>query len=242
MDNQPLVPPVEKQGTSSMSDLMPPRYGMSRGTLQGLGVVFALLIVLFVVLNFSVRPDHKSTLRSADLLAAIIVAVTGVWVVGGMFSLGSAIKDVGIKAVGGVAVIFALLYMEPFSRSEDNVSFDYSTDVPFDGNIGDILQIAQREMSNLAIPSESLDKLLDFNPLTIDGNALQLHANEPKAWDVDRTPAIEKVLREIVFRSSSCLSLAGPDAKGKLTLLLHETKVREDRSKNGVRKIFRCIS
>lgn len=232
----------EERNSPADPDLSPPKHGMSGGNLLGFFFVLLLVLLLMVWLAFSPSSDGQANLRMADVLLALIAAVAGVWVVGGVFNLSwGGAKDIGIRAAGGAGMIFAVLLLRPFSGSDDFSECDFAQRIPFDADISALLVLAENKIG-LKVNSADLEKLLRFNPSNVVGSELTLCENDPRFWNTDKTTAIEKALREIARRSSSCLTLSGPDESETLTLSLSGVGLTEDRSQNGERIIYRCRS
>lgn len=82
---------------------------------QGLCVSAALLGLLIVVVFVFGVPPGTTKAVFADAVLGLLIAVFGVWVVGGTIELKTSLYDIGIKASGGIAILLlATFYVRPF--------------------------------------------------------------------------------------------------------------------------------
>ncbi|MCF4165157.1 hypothetical protein L2U69_05840 [Zavarzinia compransoris] len=230
---------AEGDGGDDPIHYLPPRHGFSEGTKKGLRATAWLLGVLVLI----VLADHFVTGARldvvADLVFALIVAVAGVWVVGGMVTIKSEAFDLGLKAGGGMALLLVFtIFVKPFSATDGVVAHDVVFVVDPDGEISSIVDEAIADLPGLEISTADLAILRQFNP-NRSRLPIEFAADEPKLWHFDKTPAMLKILRDVVKRSKSCLTLEEPDGKERFRLTVNRERVVAE-TVGGGRRIYRC--
>lgn len=217
-----------------------PRGGFSKGTRQGVWVCAVLLALLFLTIFVFSAPPGTAQAVFADVVLGLLIAVAGVWVVGGMIELDSTLYDIGIKAGGGIAILlFVTLYFRPIYFSSGQVKYDENHELGKWGTIGIILthyekQFSQHERNaiHLQIPDDIREKVLNFraDPTNIEA---VYNAN----WGVLRRNPKLRILDEIEKRQE-CLFFEEED--DKVVVKLQDDKLKIQKRPEDGATIYLC--
>jgi hypothetical protein len=121
----------------------PPKKGFSKGTKQGLQVCSVLLIGLIAIPLTTEISGFLSV--SLDLAAALFAAVAVVWVVGGLFEFQGKIRDLQVKAAGGAAIFFFVMWNGPYSTLQPDPTPDVIYSLQVSDTLGDVIDFVQGE-------------------------------------------------------------------------------------------------
>ena len=217
-----------------------PRGGFSKGTRQGLWVCAVLLALLFVNVFLFGTPPETAQAVLADVVLGLLIAVAGVWVVGGMIELDSTLGDIGIKVGGGVAILLcATFYVRPIYFASGQSSHAESITLAPWATIAPIIteyegQFSRREPNaiHLKVPDDIREKVLNFRAERPEyGTAYKANWGFPR-----RNPKL-RILDQIQERQE-CLSFVEKD--GKVVVMLIDTKLETQTHPEGKPTIYRC--
>ena len=219
-----------------------PRGGFSKGARQGLLVCAVLLLLLFLSIYVLGAPPGTPKAMFADTLLGLLLAVAGVWVVGGVVELDTTRYDLGIKAGGGIAILLLVtLYIQPISSASGQVKYAESITLsPWD-TVGTILshykeQSAQMQADaiRIVIPQEIEDEVLNFRATTPPDVSSEYKTN----WGFPRRNPKLRVLDEITERQD-CLSFA--EQNGKFVAVLNGEKLeKKTRPAREEKTVYMC--
>ena len=177
-----------------------PVEGMTRGTRQGLIVCGVLLATLLVFSLVSVGATHWLA-RTLDLIFGLCLAVAVTFVVGGTFSIQGTIYDFGVKAGGGAALLFAIIFwLQPYSATQAPPKWPVSVTLAPYTSLGEIIDHVNDERARGAHTlrfefSEEERLVRQFRPIAPTAT----RTYNAKKWD--------EVFKEIE-RDSSCFRTA----------------------------------
>ena len=221
-----------RQSRKSAWTYLKPSGGFTKGTLQGIKLCAGLLLLLFLTVFVLGAPPGTAQAVVADVLLGLLLAVAGVWVVGGMIEFDSTVKDVSIKAGGGIAILLlSVFYFSPFySAAKVQVSHIENYKLNSWATVAIILDEFQmqfrqdeRDAINIHIPSNIAQKVLRFRPDPV-GNEIvykdqwSFLCRNPNMRCLCENPKL-RILKKIESRQK-CLSFE--DINGTVHVKLNE--------------------
>lgn len=217
-----------------------PRGGFSKGTRQGVWVCAVLLVLLFLVVFVLGGPPQTGHAVFADAVLGLLLAVAGVWVVGGMIELDSKLSDIGVKAGGGIAILLLVtLYVRPIYFASGQAKYAESITLAPWHTIGLILEVYEGQFNrtganaiHLVIPDNIREKVLSFRAERPDVQAVY-KAN----WGFPRRNPKLRILDQIEKRQD-CLSFEEKD--GKVYAKLTDNKLKTQTHPKGKPTIYLC--
>lgn len=199
-----------------------PSAGLSKGSKQGFAITAIVALILFVIVFVMGVPPGSPRATFADFLLAAGLSALGVWGVGGMIEISGSIRDLSIKAGGGIAILVLVMFVyRPFYGTAVDTSFDEDFEVSEFGSIGVLLSAYEgqffRDESGaiqLVIPENDRDRIMRFKAEPV-GQVGRYTAN----WDLlrQRNPRLE-ILAKISARQT-CLSFV-EEADGRVVARL----------------------
>ncbi|MDE0342152.1 MAG: hypothetical protein OXK82_03120 [Deltaproteobacteria bacterium] len=191
----------------------------------------ALIVASFLTIFYFGTPPLTAKAVFADVVLGLLLAVAGVWVVGGMFEWKTTLYDVGIKAGGGIAIaLLVALYVRPvyfatsFGPGPIPPYAESITLAPWEP-IGVILDVYEEQFNrsranaiHLVIPDDIRKQVWNFRAERPDVKAVY-QAN----WGFPRRSPKLRVLDQIEERQD-CLSFEEKDGKVYAALVSEELK------------------
>ena len=186
-----------------------PRGGFSKGTRWGLAVCAVLVLLLFLSIHFLGAAPGTAQAVLADALLGLLLAVAGVWVVGGIIELHTTLYDVSVKAGGGIAIVLLVaVSVRPIYYASGQVAYAESITINPWGTVGTIIshyneQFArmQADAIHVAIPSNIENEVLRFRATHPPDITAEYKAN----WGFPRRNPKLRILDAIEERQE-CLS------------------------------------
>jgi hypothetical protein len=125
--------------TAGPIDAAPPACGRSHTVPSvRLSPLVALpLAVIILIISLAVEIRGGSGLAvTMDYIAAFLIGVVVVWVVGGLFELNGKILDVGVKSAGGAAIVlFLAAWVRPYYNSNSFAPYKLDVTLPEDQSL-----------------------------------------------------------------------------------------------------------
>ena len=186
-----------------------PKAGLSRGSKEGFVITAIVAIVLFVIVFVVGVPPSSPRSIFADFVLAVGLSALGVWGVGGMIEVSGKIRDLTLKAGGGIAIIALVMFVfRPFHSADVDTSFDEVFEVGPHGSVGVLLATYNNQYFNnekhaihVVIPEDTRDRVMNFK-----AEPFGQKARYRASWDIlrQRNPRLE--ILSAISERQSCLS------------------------------------
>jgi len=218
-----------------------PSAGLSRGSKQGFSIFAATAVVLFVVVFVMGVPPESPRAIFSDFILAAGLSALGVWGVGGMIEISGTIRDLTVKAGGGIAIIVMVMFVfRPFNSAAVDTSYDEFYEIGPYGSIGALLSTYNAQFYSddknaiqILIPEEDKERIMNFR-----AEPIGVEASYTANWDIlrQRNPRLE-ILSKIAGRQD-CVSFE-EKADSRVVVELHGTLV-EHSVPDEDRKLYTC--
>ncbi len=230
----------DKRPTTAASNQVTQKRGFSKGTVQGLVVCAVLLVLLTLFIYVLGVPPGTAKATLADALLGLLIAVAGVWVVGGMIKIKTSLYGIDLKAFGGIAILLVVvLYFRPFYGASGQAEYADSITLDPCDTIGTIISFYEDQFGvqkedgiQFEISEDIRKKVMNFRAYK-PGSKVVYQAN----WGFPRRNPVLRILDQIEDRQK-CLKFK--EEGNKIVVELNDNQLKLEKFSGCDEEIYVC--